>query len=65
MTKYFIVFSGNGAAEPLATTSRQVKEVADEVGYPDPYHFSRLFKKHFGYPPRVFCENLPAAMRRE
>ena len=45
----------NHAAELLATSSRQVKEVADEVGYPDPYHFSRLFKKHFGYSPREFA----------
>jgi AraC-like DNA-binding protein len=46
----------NHAAELLATSSRQVKEVADEIGYPDPYHFSRLFKKHFGYSPREFAK---------
>lgn len=45
----------NGAAGLLVTTNFQVKEVADKVGYPDPYHFSRLFKKHFGYSPREFA----------
>ncbi len=45
----------NHAAELLVTTNIQIREVADEVGYPDPYHFSRLFKQHFGYSPREFA----------
>lgn len=28
-----------------------IKEVACQVGYDDAYHFSKLFKKHFGFPP--------------
>lgn len=28
-----------------------IKEVAAAVGYDDAYHFSKLFKKHFGFPP--------------
>lgn len=45
----------NHAAELLVATGRQIKEVAGEMGYPDPYHFSRLFKTHFGYSPREFA----------
>ncbi len=28
-----------------------IKEVASKVGYEDVYHFSKQFKKHYGYPP--------------
>lgn len=28
-----------------------VKEVADQVGFHDPFYFSRVFKKVFGVPP--------------
>jgi AraC-like DNA-binding protein len=28
-----------------------VKETAFEAGFKDPHHFSRDFKKHYGYPP--------------
>lgn len=30
---------------------KSIKEVAHRVGYEDVYHFSKLFKKHFGFPP--------------
>ena len=29
----------------------RVKDVAAAVGYSDPYYFSRLYKKQFGYAP--------------
>lgn len=31
-----------------------VKEVAAELGYADPYFFSRMFKRHIGEPPSCF-----------
>ena len=31
--------------------SGSIQEVAARVGYDDVYHFSRLFKKRYGYPP--------------
>lgn len=34
--------SGNGGS---------IREVAEEVGYDDVYHFSKLFKKHYGITP--------------
>lgn len=44
----------NRAAELLLTKSLSVAEIAREVGYDDPYYFSRVFKKRFGYSPRDF-----------
>lgn len=44
----------NRAAELLVNGRCSVKEAAGEVGYADPYHFSRLFKKHFGHAPLHF-----------
>lgn len=35
----------------LMLTSRTVKEIAESVGYPDPYHFSRAFKQHYNISP--------------
>ncbi len=35
----------------LMLSKRTVKEIAESVGYPDPYHFSRAFKQHFNISP--------------
>jgi AraC-like DNA-binding protein len=44
----------NRAAELLLTQAKAVRDIAQEVGYDDPYYFSRVFKKRFGYSPREF-----------
>ena len=31
--------------------AESVQEVAAQVGYDDVYHFSKLFKKRYGFPP--------------
>jgi len=46
----------NLAAELLVGRRLSVKAAAMEVGYTDPYHFSRLFKAHFGHAPKHFVE---------
>jgi YesN/AraC family two-component response regulator len=33
----------------LLTTDKRRYEIADEIGYESPEHFSKMFKKHFGY----------------
>jgi two-component system response regulator YesN len=33
----------------LLTTDMRRYEIADEIGYESPEHFSKIFKKHFGY----------------
>ncbi|RME94239.1 MAG: AraC family transcriptional regulator [Verrucomicrobia bacterium] len=42
------------AAELLLHRRRTVKEVAAEVGFDDPYHFSRVFKRVHGVSPAHF-----------
>lgn len=44
----------NRAAELLSSGDRLVKEVANELGYDDPYHFSRVFKKVYEISPEHF-----------
>lgn len=39
------------ARELLLTTSLNVSEIAMESGFYDVYYFSRMYKKHYGYPP--------------
>lgn len=42
------------AAERLRTPGIMVKEVAAEVGFPDPFQFSRAFKGVYGLSPKEF-----------
>jgi AraC-like DNA-binding protein len=35
-----------------------IKEIANSVGYDDVYHFSKLFKKHFGMSPLYYKKSL-------
>lgn len=40
------------AAHLLANPLLSIQEIGRQVGYEDPFHFSKLFKKHFSYSPR-------------
>lgn len=42
------------AVELLMVSGLSVKRTAMELGYEDPYHFSRLFKQRFGHSPKNF-----------
>lgn len=44
----------NAAAERLQQSGALVKRVADEVGFGDPYHFSRVFRATMGLSPLSF-----------
>jgi len=44
----------NWAAEQLQQSSVLVREVAAQLGFEDPYHFSRAFKHIFGVSPESF-----------
>lgn len=44
----------NKAAELLAETSMNVAEIAEMMGYQDPFHFSRRFKSVIGFSPRQY-----------
>jgi AraC-like DNA-binding protein len=42
------------AAELLSNRELLIKQVAEQVGFTDPYHFSRTFKRVYGIPPETF-----------
>ena len=48
---WFIQARMRRAGELLEKTTLQIKEVAGEVGYQDPFYFSRLFKSVHGISP--------------
>lgn len=51
---YFNRLKIQRACELLSTTNLRVSEVGEQVGFPDPYYFSRLFKKIMGLSPRTY-----------
>ncbi|MCX7842883.1 MAG: AraC family transcriptional regulator [Clostridia bacterium] len=48
---YLISLRLSKAKELLKEGRTTIKEAAEAVGYIDVYHFSKLFKKHYGFPP--------------
>jgi len=44
------------AAQRLQGSNASVKQIADELGFKDPFHFSRVFKGHYGVSPRHFLK---------
>ena len=46
----------NHAAERLREPGAMVKQVAEQVGFADPFHFSRAFKAVLGLSPKAFCQ---------
>ena len=46
------------AKRMISSTELSINEIAQVVGYTDPFHFSRYFKKHTGYSPKEFREKL-------
>jgi len=52
--QYLLRLKMNHAAERLQTFGLLVKQVAEETGFPDPFHFSRVFRSVFGLSPDSF-----------
>lgn len=52
--QFLIRLKMNLAAERLQDPGTLVKQVAAEMGFEDPFHFSRAFKSIFGLSPREF-----------
>jgi YesN/AraC family two-component response regulator len=52
--EYFIRIKIKHASELLTTSNLIVKEIAGEVGYDDPFYFTRIFKKVTGKTPREY-----------
>lgn len=56
---YLIKIRLSKARNFLASGHMTIKEAAHSVGYDDAYHFSKLFKKYYGYPPsRIKAEKV-------
>lgn len=52
--QYLLRLRMNQAAEVLLRPGAMVKQVAEETGFSDPFHFSRVFKGIFGVSPADF-----------
>jgi AraC-like DNA-binding protein len=52
--QYLMRVKMNIAAQRLQSPNSSVKEVAFGLGFGDPFHFSRVFKRIFGIPPSTF-----------
>ena len=52
--KAFLAFKMKRALHHLQHTSMPVKEIAFRLGFTDPYHFSRAFKRVFDKSPAAF-----------
>lgn len=51
---YFIHLKIQKACVMLSSSEIKVKEIAIEIGYDDPFHFSRLFKKNMKVSPHQY-----------
>jgi AraC family transcriptional regulator of arabinose operon len=51
---YFSRLKIRQACRLLDTTTSRVKVIGAEIGYPDPYYFSRLFRHIMGMSPRAY-----------
>jgi len=47
------------ATNLLTTTNMRIKEISFELGFQNPYHFSRVFKKATGQAPSDFRKTVP------
>ncbi|MCI8624381.1 MAG: AraC family transcriptional regulator [Provencibacterium sp.] len=54
--EYFIRMKMQAASKELFFTRRPVKEIAVDFGVPDPFYFSRLFKRVMGVSPTAYRE---------
>jgi AraC family transcriptional regulator of arabinose operon len=52
--KYVLQARMHRASHLLRDQNLRVSDVARAVGFEDPFHFSRSFRKEFGFPPRLF-----------
>ena len=52
--QYLMQLKMGAAAQRLQQEGTLVKQVAYELGFSDPFHFSRAFKKVFGLSPAAF-----------
>ncbi len=54
--EYFINLKMQEAIRLLSNKSMRIKEVAYQLGYNDPFYFSRIFRKYTGFTPFSFLQ---------
>lgn len=54
--QYLIRLRMSRAAQRLQSPGTLIKQVAGELGFSDPFHFSRTFRRVFGVSPRRFVQ---------
>lgn len=54
---FLIHFRMKKACELIKSDSLTIGDISRSVGYDDPMLFSKVFKKHFGIPPREYRKN--------
>ena len=59
--RYHLQFTIRRAGEMLRNSSLSVKQIALTLGFRNPYHFSKLFKKKTGMPPRDYRDHWRSA----
>ena len=64
-SKYLTNLRMGQAKKLLLDTNLPVREIAVRVGYPDPFHFSRIFRNTAGMSPAQFREARAAAGRND
>lgn len=52
--QYLLRLKMNFAAEQLQRPDALIKQIAEETGFADPFHFSRVFRSIFGISPNKF-----------
>lgn len=52
--QYLTEYRVGQAKELLRTSASPVAKIAEQVGYPDSFYFSRVFKKKVGMPPSAY-----------
>lgn len=62
---YLSSFRLQKAKELLAKKKYKVNEVAEMVGYNNPFYFSREFKKYIGMPPSDYSSNYTKSLGKE
>lgn len=55
--EYFTRMKMQTACRYLILTSHSIKEIANRIGYDDPYYFSRCFRKIMGIPPTAYRQS--------
>lgn len=56
--QFFIRLKIQKACEYLNFTNLSIKEICKEVGFEDPYYFSRMFKKQIGLSPMQYKKSI-------